>query len=115
MFKADAALDAAAASAANAGHTGTNSSATTGPAKRSAERDKVQSKLDFSTALSHFGQANYEKAAIAFLNLGSPSRLGDWVGKASSKHGSHIVVELTQRLDCGSWGYCHIRNAVCTF
>jgi len=41
----------------------------------------VQSKLDFATALSHLGQANYEKAAVAFLRLGSAEQLGDWMGK----------------------------------
>jgi len=49
--------------------------------KVSPEREQVQSKLDFATALSHLGQGNYEKAALAFLRLGPPSQLGDWVGK----------------------------------
>lgn len=37
--------------------------------------------MDFATALSHLGQANYEKAALAFLKLGSAEQLGDWIGK----------------------------------
>ena len=40
----------------------------------------MQSKLDFATALSHLGQGNYEKAAFAFLRLGSAEGLGDWMG-----------------------------------
>lgn len=49
--------------------------------KKSAEREKVQSKLDFATALSLLGQANYERAAVTFLRLGSAEQLGDWIGK----------------------------------
>lgn len=111
MFKADAALDAASASAAKSEKEAASVSstsaasapsaaqpklATTGTAgttiKRSAERDKVQSKLDFATALSHLGQGNYEKAAIAFLRLGSADGLGDWMGSVR-----HVI--LSRRAD----------------
>lgn len=78
VFKADTALDAASNAA----------SATTtpvvpggGPVKKSQERAKWQTKLDFASALSHLGQGNYEKAANLFLKLGSVKELGDWVGK----------------------------------
>jgi COP9 signalosome complex subunit 1 len=87
VFKADAALDAASASSAK-----NEKEASSGPAaqkktftnKQSAEREKVQSKLDFATALSHLGQGNYEKAATAFLKLGSTEQLDDWIGKVRS-------------------------------
>jgi len=85
VFKADAALDATAAA------NNTSSSNSTGAPplaasismskKRSTERDNVQSKLDLAAALSHLGQGNYEKAAHAFLKIGSVKELGDWVGR----------------------------------
>ncbi|EAU83783.2 G protein pathway suppressor 1 [Coprinopsis cinerea okayama7 len=79
VFKADAALDAAKA-AANA-----NNTSATAPVqsrkKTSSDREDVQSKLDFATALSHLGQGNYEKAAHHLLKVGSHKNLGDWVGK----------------------------------
>lgn len=97
VFKADAALDAASASAAksekDAAAAANGASAapqklvttgTAGPALKktiSAEREKVQSKLDFASALSHLGQGNFEKAATTFLRLGSADQLGDWIGK----------------------------------
>ncbi|KAF7439841.1 hypothetical protein PC9H_000178 [Pleurotus ostreatus] len=75
VFKADAALDAATASGSGSGSTGSSNK------KGSPEREKVQSKLDFATALSHLGQSNYEKAAYYFLRLGPSKQLGDWAGK----------------------------------
>ncbi|KAF4579650.1 hypothetical protein EYR40_000174 [Pleurotus pulmonarius] len=75
VFKADAALDAATASGSGSGSTGGSNK------KGSAEREKIQSKLDFATALSHLGQSNYEKAAGYFLRLGPSKQLGEWVGK----------------------------------
>ena len=54
--------------------------ATTGK-KKSIERDNVQSKLDFATALSYLASASYKKAAIAFLKIGPPKDLGNWIGK----------------------------------
>lgn len=81
MFKAEAAVDAATAAA----NTTTADSASTPHAsvgkKSSADRDKVQSKLDFATALSHLGQGNYEKAAYHLTRLGPAKDLGDWIGK----------------------------------
>lgn len=78
VFKADTALDAAsnAASAAAA-----PAAPGAGPAKKSQERAKWQTKLDFASALSNLGQGNYEKAANLFLKLGSVKELGDWAGK----------------------------------
>jgi hypothetical protein len=81
VFKADAALDAANATAsANASANNANPS---GPVGRNnkKERENVQSKLDLATALSHLGQANYQKAAYYFLRLGPARELGDWIGK----------------------------------
>ncbi|TFK28247.1 G protein pathway suppressor 1 [Coprinopsis marcescibilis] len=80
VFKADAALDAArATSAANnngpAGATGTQQK------KKVPDREDVQAKLDFATALSHLGQGNYEKAAHFLLKVGDLKNLGDWISK----------------------------------
>lgn len=79
VFKAEGALDTASAAAASNATAGSNSAAQ--PPKKSAERDQVQSKLDFAMALFHLGQANYEKAAQLFLKIGPPDSLGDWIGK----------------------------------
>lgn len=49
-----------------------------------AERDQIQTKLDFALALSHLGQGSYEKAASAFLKLGPVEQLGNWIGQVSS-------------------------------
>ncbi|KAJ8472377.1 hypothetical protein ONZ45_g16676 [Pleurotus djamor] len=77
VFKADAALDAA-----TAGQQSGGSGSGSGSGKKvSEERARVQSKLDFATALSNLGQSNYEKAAYYFLRLGPASQLGDWAGK----------------------------------
>ncbi|KAH8112809.1 26S proteasome subunit RPN7-domain-containing protein [Phellopilus nigrolimitatus] len=84
VFKADAALDVA-TSTANTGPGGSVPSAQlhkkTAP---SAEREKVQTKLDVAMALAHLGQASYEKAAVTFLKLGPPKGLEDWDGKIIS-------------------------------
>ncbi|KAF8665046.1 hypothetical protein AX16_000658 [Volvariella volvacea WC 439] len=71
VFKADAALDAATS--------GPGAAAGAGGKKR--DQNGIQTKLDFATALSYLGQANYEKAAAQFLKLGPPKDLGDWIGK----------------------------------
>jgi COP9 signalosome complex subunit 1 len=81
VFKAEAALDAASASAANANNGASASAPIQTTSKKATDRDRVQSKLDFATALAYLGQGNYEKAAGAFLNLGPPTQLGDWAGK----------------------------------
>ncbi|KAF5335292.1 hypothetical protein D9611_011788 [Ephemerocybe angulata] len=88
VFKADAALDAATAAASTAGNGGGNWSGSTVPTGAlpkkkpvSAERDSVQSKLDFATVLSHLRQGTYEKAAQYLLNLGAPRELGEWIDK----------------------------------
>ncbi|KAJ7594235.1 26S proteasome subunit RPN7-domain-containing protein [Mycena floridula] len=82
VFKAEAALDAAAAAANNATKDPTAPTTTPATAKKPfAEKDKIQSKLDFATALGHLGSGNYEKAAYHFTRLGSPKDFGDWLGK----------------------------------
>lgn len=88
VFKADSALDAAAASSKNAAAqsaaaaTGAAAGAGAAPKKHgNAEREKVQSKLDFAAALSRLGQGHYERAAMAFLKIGPPKGLDGWVGK----------------------------------
>lgn len=84
VFKADSALDAAAASSKNAAAQASQAAPATGAAppqkKGNAEREKVQSKLDFAAGLSRLGQGHYERAAVAFLKVGPPKSLGDWVG-----------------------------------
>ncbi|KAJ3498717.1 hypothetical protein NLJ89_g10181 [Agrocybe chaxingu] len=84
VFKADAALDAATAANNASGPTAPVPTVTTGAKKKSVERDNVQAKLDLATALSHLGQGSYEKAAQAFLKVGAPKDLGDWIGKLIS-------------------------------
>ena len=71
---------------------------TAGPAiKRSIEYEKAQSKLDFTTVLSHSEQVNYEKAAFAFLRLGNAKGLGDWLGTVSSISSFRLI------LNTGKW------------
>ncbi|KAJ7856626.1 26S proteasome subunit RPN7-domain-containing protein [Mycena leptocephala] len=86
VFKADAALDAASAAAANAkeGDGAVPAPAPTLLNKRKAvseDRERVQSKLDFATALSNLSAGNYQKAAYTFLKLGPAKDFGDWMGK----------------------------------
>ena len=83
VFKADAALDAAKAAAAPPPVAGVTAAGAAQQKKKvaGADREDVQAKLSFATALSHLGQTNYEKAANSFLNVGPPSNLGDWIGK----------------------------------
>lgn len=47
-------------------------------------KDSIQIKLEFSTALGYFGQNNYDKAAYGFLKLGHPKNFGDWLGTVSA-------------------------------
>ncbi|KZT43306.1 hypothetical protein SISSUDRAFT_1057718 [Sistotremastrum suecicum HHB10207 ss-3] len=85
VFKADSALD-----------TQPSSATSTAPGiapKKSAERDRVQTKLDLATALSSLGTGQYEKAASSFLRLGSLKSLEDWNGKLIS--GSDIAIYAT--------------------
>ncbi|KZT64455.1 PCI-domain-containing protein [Daedalea quercina L-15889] len=81
VFKADAALDATSIARGPAAAPTAPASAATGKDKAAAEREKVQSKLDVSIALSYLGQGNFEKAAQAFLKVGSVKSLGDWAGR----------------------------------
>ena len=87
VFKADAALDTATTANASAtappGGGAPVPTAATTIKKKSIERDNVQSKLDFATALSYLASTSYEKAAISFLKIGPPKDLGDWIGKVS--------------------------------
>ncbi|KXN81035.1 COP9 signalosome complex subunit 1 [Leucoagaricus sp. SymC.cos] len=92
VFKAEAALDATAVAAVNAGGSGTTPTSTVGPSaagasganvkkKTPTEREIVQSRLELASALSYLGQGSYEKAAQSFLRIGSAKELGDWIGK----------------------------------
>ncbi|KAJ7507157.1 26S proteasome subunit RPN7-domain-containing protein [Mycena galericulata] len=85
VFKADAALDAAQAAAANAKE-GEGAASTAAPLLNkkkavSEDRERVQSKLDFATALSSLASGNYQKAAHSFLKLGPAKDFGDWMGR----------------------------------
>ncbi|XP_006455086.1 hypothetical protein AGABI2DRAFT_209370 [Agaricus bisporus var. bisporus H97] len=93
VFKAEAALDSTtAATGTNGGSAGITAASTAGPsasagnntnAKRKGptEKEIVQTRLEFATALSHLGQGHYEQAALAFLRIGPAKELGDWIGK----------------------------------
>ncbi|KAJ7628348.1 26S proteasome subunit RPN7-domain-containing protein [Roridomyces roridus] len=85
VFKADAALDAASAAASNAKDAEGSSSAAAPLLNKkkavSEDRERVQSKLDFASALSHFATGNYQKAAYGFLKLGPAKDFGDWMGR----------------------------------
>jgi COP9 signalosome complex subunit 1 len=87
VFKADAALDAAKAAAAPppapAGVTAAGAAQQKKKAAAGGEREDVQAKLSLATALSHLGQGHYEKAASSFLTVGSPTHLGEWLGKVT--------------------------------
>lgn len=90
VFKADAALDAANSVRVGpaSGPTAPANAASAIKDKAAAEREKVQSKLDVSIALSYLGQGSYEKAAQAFLKVGPVKALDDWVGTVSKRHTS---------------------------
>ncbi|KAG1872347.1 hypothetical protein DFJ58DRAFT_741770 [Suillus subalutaceus] len=77
VFKAEGALDTASAAAASNAASCSNNISAAPPPKKSAERDQVQSKLDFAMALFQLGQADYKKAPRLFLKIGPP----DWTGK----------------------------------
>lgn len=81
IFKAEAALDAIPAQQAAPQGAATSATPAAAP-KKSAEREKVQTKLDFCSALAALGVSNYEKAASGFLRLGYKG-LDDWFGKVS--------------------------------
>ncbi|KAJ4490051.1 26S proteasome subunit RPN7-domain-containing protein [Lentinula aciculospora] len=91
VFKAEAALEALSSSAANA--TKAENATSAGSSRKATssmtpDREILQSKLDFATALGQLNQSNYERAAYHFLRLssgtGSGGGLGDWFGKLVS-------------------------------
>ncbi|KAI0697628.1 PCI-domain-containing protein [Cerioporus squamosus] len=81
VFKAEAALDSATNVRQPGGPQAPAGAAQSIKERRQLEREKVTSKLDIATAISHLGQANYEKAAQSFLKVGRPKGLEDWFGK----------------------------------
>ncbi|KAI0772937.1 G protein pathway suppressor 1 [Trametes elegans] len=81
VFKAEAALESASITRGPTGPEAPAGSAQANKEKRNAEREKVQTKLDVATALSHLGQGNYEKAATTFLKVGPAKALEEWTGK----------------------------------
>jgi COP9 signalosome complex subunit 1 len=98
VYKAESALDALAVSLAKdkdkdaaAALTAPVGSAAAGKkAPGAAERERVQSKLDFANGLSRLGQGHYERAAQAFLKVGSVESLGDWVDTVGIRHGNTL-------------------------
>ncbi|KAI0342371.1 hypothetical protein BDW22DRAFT_1357693 [Trametopsis cervina] len=78
VYKAEPALDATTNSLRNANQGPTATAAPPGKEKIAAEREKVQSKLDLATAISHLGQGTYDKAATFFLKVGSIKSLEHW-------------------------------------
>lgn len=83
VYKAEPALDATTNILRNSNQGPTATSAPPGKEKIAAEREKVQSKLDLATALSHMAQGTYDKAASFFLKIGSIKSLGNWIGTVS--------------------------------
>ncbi|CAL1709729.1 unnamed protein product [Somion occarium] len=86
VFKADGALENAAArsnAAPNAAQAATlpPDAQQVAKAKAAAERERVQTKLDVATALSHLAQGAYEKAAQSFLKAGPIKNLEEWATK----------------------------------
>ena len=87
-FKAESALDAITAirppNPQGAGGNGGDASAARPSLsdkekeRLTAEKDRTQTKLDLSAALSYFGQGNYDKAAGAFIKLGPVKYLENW-------------------------------------
>ncbi|KAM5536787.1 hypothetical protein V8D89_009505 [Ganoderma adspersum] len=83
VFKAEAALDSATSvrQAAQQQPEAPAGAAQATRERRSAERERVQTKLDVATAISYLGQSNYEKAAQAFLKVGALKGLEEWSGR----------------------------------
>lgn len=82
IYKADAALDVAASSSAGpSGPAPSKQLHKKSAPTHTAERERMQTKMDISTGLACLGQANYKKAAEAFLKLRPPKALEDWNGK----------------------------------
>ncbi|KAG8928014.1 hypothetical protein FRC02_007467 [Tulasnella sp. 418] len=71
VFKAESAFESPVVSMGGPGKKGI--------ANINPEREIIQCKLEFCTALSDLGQARYEKAAYGFLKMGKS--LGDWNAK----------------------------------
>ncbi|GAV99596.1 cop9 signalosome complex subunit 1 [Lentinula edodes] len=92
VFKAEAALEAVTSSAATLAKA-ENSSGAGGSRKTasamSPDREILQSKLDFATALGQLAQSNYERAAYHFLRLSSGTGSGGGLARIA-------------------WRYCHL-------
>jgi COP9 signalosome complex subunit 1 len=78
--KKDAASSAAAAAAAQTLPPGSQAAAAS---KKNAEKEKVQTKLDYATGLARLSSANYERAASSLLKLGPIASLAEWNGTVS--------------------------------
>lgn len=86
VYKAEPALDATSTMLRNSNQGPTATAAPPGREKIAAEREKVQSKLDLSTALAYMAHGTYDKAAAYLLKIGSIKSLGHWIGTVRSFH-----------------------------
>ncbi|EKM56660.1 uncharacterized protein PHACADRAFT_253909 [Phanerochaete carnosa HHB-10118-sp] len=102
VFKAEPALDASTNALRSSTHISASSAATPHAAATAAqasrdrlmsERQKTQTKLEVATGISHLGLASYEKAASAFVRVGSAASLGAWATKVI--HPSDIAIYTT--------------------
>ena len=101
MFKAEAALDAA---------------STRGDAASKAtisNKDSIQTKLEFATALGYLGQSNFERAAYTFLKLGPAKGLGDWLGKVYIPATYSFIANTNSYLQLVSAGDIAIYGTLC--
>ncbi|KAJ7436393.1 hypothetical protein B0H11DRAFT_2364691 [Mycena galericulata] len=80
-FKADAAQAAVANAKEGEGAASTAAPLLNKKKAVSEDRERVQSKLDFATALSSLASGNYQRAAHSFLKLGPAKDFGDWMGR----------------------------------
>ncbi|KAF8607407.1 PCI-domain-containing protein [Ceratobasidium sp. AG-I] len=72
VFKAESALESAAASGGNGG------AGTGGAGKTDVEYEKARSKLQLASGLAQLGQGNFQKAAWTFLKL--EKKVDEWLG-----------------------------------
>jgi hypothetical protein len=54
-------------------------------------KEKVKSKTALATAIANLGQGSFEKAARAFLEVGSIRALDHWVGQVRSLQSVIII------------------------
>ncbi|KAK0470700.1 hypothetical protein IW261DRAFT_1675966 [Armillaria novae-zelandiae] len=82
--------------------------------KSTPEQDRVQSKLDLTTALSYLSQDNYEKVACSLLWLGLMWDLGKWAGRLISTSNVTVyrMVCTMASLLCGTFKVHMLHNQI---